>query len=68
MRTSDGKETLVQARERKKYSGSIGSDYGLSDYAADNRKKYSGSIGSDYGLGSDYAADNGKLKREEMLS
>ena len=64
MRTSDGKETMVQARERKKYSGS---DYG-SDYAADNRKKYSGSIGSDYGLGSDYAADNGKLKREEMLS
>ena len=63
MRTSDGKETLVQARERKKYSGSIGSDY-----AADNRKKYSGPIGSDYGLGSDYAADNGKLKREEKLS
>ena len=58
MRTSDGKETLVQARERKKYSGS---DYG-SDYAADNRKIYSGSIGSDY------AADNGKLKREEKLS
>ena len=62
MRTSDGKETLVQARERKKNSGPIGSDN------ADNRKKYSGSIGSDYGLGSDYAADNGKLKREEMLS
>ena len=55
VRTSDGKETLVQARERKKYSGSIGSDY------SDNRKKYSGS------LGSDYAADNGKLKREEKL-
>ena len=27
MRTSDGKETLVQARESKKHSGSIGLDY-----------------------------------------
>ena len=46
MRTSDGKERLVQARERKEYSGPIGSDY--ADDGKLKRKKYSGSIGSDY--------------------